>query len=126
VFDGRRLVLSDGSSTLRFLNPDSFSEIGSIEVRDHTGPVASLNELEFVKGEIWANVLPTDRIARIDPQTGRVKAWIDVSGLLSIQRPDPVKKPLNGIAYDSENDRVFVTGKRWPKVFEIRVVSMEY
>ena len=122
TFDGKRLVMSDGSSTLHFLDPDTFAAMGTIEVRDHQGPVYKLNELEVVGGEVWANVLPTDRIARIDPHTGWVIGWIDLTGLLSVQRPNPVEKPLNGIAYDRQNNRIFVTGKLWPKVFEIKVV----
>jgi glutamine cyclotransferase len=120
--DGQRLIMSDGTSTLYFLDPDTFEETGQVQVHDNDGPVTRLNELEYVRGEIFANVWTTDRIARIDPQTGRVTGWIDLAGLLSEEdRSQPVDV-LNGIAYDAENDRLFVTGKLWPKLFEIELV----
>ena len=119
--DGNRLILSDGSATLRFLNPDSFREIGRVVVRDHGTPVQNLNELEFVKGEVYANVWHTNRIARISPATGEVLGWIDLSGLIPQRSLPHAEAVLNGIAYDSANDRLFVTGKLWPKLFEIRV-----
>ncbi len=119
--DGNRLILSDGSANLRFLNPDSFREIGRVVVRDHGAPVQDLNELEFVKGEVYANVWHTNRIARISPATGEVLGWIDLSGLISQRLLPHSEAVLNGIAYDSANDRLFVTGKLWPKLFEIRV-----
>ena len=117
--DGRRLIMSDGTATLYFLSPDTFTETARLTVRDHRGPVIRLNELEYVRGEILANVWQTDRIARIDPQTGHVTGWIDLSGLL---RPSDRRRPvdvLNGIAYDKRTDRLFVTGKWWPRLFEI-------
>lgn len=121
--DGRRLILSDGTDTLRFLDPLNFKETGSLKVRDQVRPVRQLNELEFVRGEIWANVWQTDRIARISPQTGDVLGWIDLRGLLSAGEVSSADAVLNGIAYDSKTDRVFVTGKLWPKIFEIKIVS---
>jgi glutamine cyclotransferase len=123
--DGNRLIMSDGTSTLHFLDPKTFKAIGRIEVRDNDGPVTKLNELEYVKGEIYANVWPTERIARIAPQTGQVIGWIELKGLLS---PEDYSEPvdvLNGIAYDTNNDRLFVTGKLWPKLFEIKLISLE-
>jgi glutaminyl-peptide cyclotransferase len=119
--DGRRLIMSDGTATLRFIDPASHKEISRLAVRDGGRPVLNLNELEYIKGEIFANVWQTDRIARISPKTGEVSGWIDLKGLLpaSEQAPDAV---LNGIAYDAAGDRLFVTGKLWPKVFEIRIV----
>ena len=120
--DGRQLIMSDGTATLRFLDPETFGEISRVDVFDNNGPVVRLNELEYVDGEIWANVWQTDRIARIDPQSGRVVGWIDLSGLLS---PEDKRQPvdvLNGIAYDSANKRLLVTGKLWPKLFEIEVL----
>lgn len=117
--DGKRLIMSDGSSKLYFLDPETFVEIGRIEVHDKDGPVDSLNELEYIQGEIFANVWPTDRIARISPQTGQIIGWIDLSGILSLERRVDV---LNGIAYDANNDRIFVTGKWWPKLFEIELI----
>jgi glutamine cyclotransferase len=120
--DGKRLIMSDGTATLRWLDPQTYKETRTIEVRDENGPVANLNELEYIRGEIYANIWQTDRIARIDPQTGRVKAWIDLQGLLSEEdRREPVDV-LNGIAYDAQHDRLFVTGKLWPKLFEIKLV----
>lgn len=119
--DERRLIMSDGTATLRFIDPASHKEISRLAVRDGGKPVLNLNELEYIKGEVFANVWQTDRIARISPKTGEVTGWIDLKGLLpaSEQAPDAV---LNGIAYDAAGDRLFVTGKLWPKVFEIRIV----
>ena len=120
--DGERLIMSDGTSMIRFLDPATFEEIGRIEVRDEHGPVTRLNELEYVQGEIYANVWKTARIARIAPDTGEVIGWIEMVGLLSPEdRAEPVDV-LNGIAYDAENDRLFVTGKLWPRLFEIELV----
>ncbi len=125
TYDGKRLIMSDGTSTLRFLDPETFSEIGRIEVFDNDGPVSRLNELEYVQGEIYANVWQTDRIARISPETGRVTGWIDLAGLLSPEDRSEAVDVLNGIAYDVVNDRLFVTGKLWPKVFEIVVIPSD-
>lgn len=123
--DGERLIMSDGTSTLRFLDPETFEEIGRIEVRDEDGPLTRLNELEYVQGEIYANVWQTDRIARVAPDTGDVIGWIELAGLLSPEdRTEPVDV-LNGIAYDAENDRLFVTGKLWPRLFEIELAPLE-
>ena len=119
--DETHLIMSDGSTVLRFLDAETFEERRRTVVRDSRGPVTDLNELELVRGEVYANVWHTDRIARIDPATGAVRGWIDLSGLLS---PGDVTDPeavLNGIAYDEVGDRLFVTGKYWPKLFEIRV-----
>jgi glutaminyl-peptide cyclotransferase len=123
--DGSHLIMSDGTATLYFRHPETFAEVGRIVVRDDTGPVTRLNELEYIQGEIYANVWQTERIAKIDPQTGRVTGWIDLRGLL---QPGDVLQPvdvLNGIAYDAEQDRLFVTGKLWPKLFEIRLMASE-
>lgn len=125
TYDGTRLIMSDGTSTLHFLDPQAFEEIDHVEVFDNDGPVTKLNELEYVQGEIYANVWQTDRIARIAPETGRVVGWIDLGGLLSAEdRSQPVDV-LNGIAYDTEADRLFVTGKLWAKLFEIELISPE-
>ena len=118
--DGTSLILSDGSNQLRYLDPQTFRETRVVNVMDGTEYVNEINELEWVKGEVWANVWHTDRIARIDPQTGKVKAWVDLTGLLSAPLPDP-EAVLNGIAYDAQHDRLFVTGKLWPALFEISV-----
>ncbi len=123
--DGQHLIMSDGTSTLRLLDPGSFEEIGQIEVSDENGPVNDLNELEYIQGEIYANIYRTDRIAIIAPETGRVVGWIELPGLLSPEDSNQVVDVLNGIAYDQVNDRLFVTGKLWPKLFEIDLVSVE-
>ena len=120
--DEKRLILSDGSSVLRFLDPATFKETGRLTVKDAGMPVEQLNELEIVKGEIYANVYQTHRIARISPQSGQVIGWIDLTGLLSARESAGVDV-LNGIAYDAAKDRLFVTGKLWPKLFEIQIVA---
>lgn len=119
--DGRQLIMSDGSSTLYFLDPAGLTITGQVTVFDDQGPVNQLNELEYVQGEVWANVWHTDTIVRIDPATGRVVGRIDLTGLL---RDVPANQPvdvLNGIAYDPAGDRLFVTGKLWPHLYEIRL-----
>jgi glutaminyl-peptide cyclotransferase len=123
--DGTRLIMSDGTANLYFWDPQSFKEIGRVQVYDERGPVVRLNELEYIQGEVYANVWQTNRIARIDPETGRVVGWIDLSGLLSAEDMVQPVDVLNGIAYDPAGDRLFVTGKLWPKVFEIQLVSLE-
>lgn len=125
TYDGVHLIVSDGTSTLYFWDPVTFEEIGRIEVRDQYGPVSRLNELEYVGGEVFANVWYTDLIARINPHTGRVTGWIDLEGLLESEQGVGSAGVLNGIAYDAENDRLFVTGKRWPKLFEIELVARQ-
>jgi glutamine cyclotransferase len=117
--DDTHLIMSDGTPTIHFLDPETLQEVGRIEVADDQGPVTKLNELEYIHGEIYANVWLTDRIARIDPKTGQVLAWIDLSGLLGAEDRGQRVAELNGIAYDAEHDRLFVTGKLWPKLFEI-------
>lgn len=118
--DGKRLIMSDGTPWLRFLDPATLRETGRVQVADGGLPVEDVNELEFVKGEIFANVWNTDRIARIAPATGRVTGWIDLRGLLGPREAVGVDV-LNGIAYDAAGDRLFVTGKLWPRLFEIRL-----
>ena len=121
--DGEHLIMSDGASTLHFLDLQTFEEVSQLAVFDNNGPVTRLNELEYVQGEIYANVWQTDRIARISPETGRVVGWVDLRGLLTAEdRSEPVDV-LNGIAYDAATDRLFVTGKLWPKLFEIELIS---
>jgi glutaminyl-peptide cyclotransferase len=120
--DQERFILSDGTENLRFLDPGTFRELGRVAVRDGGVPIKNLNELEYVRGEIYANVWHTDRIARISPQSGQVTGWIDLRGLMStVYRLDP-EAVLNGIAYDAASNRLFVTGKLWPRLFEIEVV----
>jgi glutaminyl-peptide cyclotransferase len=124
--DGKQLIASDGSETLRFLDPETYSVTREITVTDGVEPIKNLNELEYVRNEIYANVWQTNLIARISPSTGKVLSWIDLTGLLpptdnATSQPDV----LNGIAYDSAEDRLFVTGKLWPKLFEIKVVDRD-
>ena len=125
--DGKRLIVSDGTAVLRFWDPITFRETGRLPVRDRGQPVKDLNELEYVQGEIFANVWHTDRIARISPATGNVVGWIDLKNLLKpgeIAAAPPLdgEAVLNGIAYDAARDRLFVTGKLWPRLFEIKLV----
>lgn len=122
TYDGAYLIMSDGSPTLVYRDPQTFEEVGRIEVTDSNGPVSRLNELEYVKGEIYANVWQTDYIARISPQTGRVLGWINLRGLLSAEDRKLPVDVLNGIAYDPAGDRLFVTGKWWPRLFEIKLI----
>ena len=122
--DETRLIMSDGSATLRFLDPETFAELGRLEVFDGNEPVEYLNELEFVDGEIYANVQRQDRIAIIQADSGQVTGWIDLAGLkppISQLSSEPLHPALNGIAYDAAGGRLFVTGKLWPKVFQIRL-----
>ncbi len=124
--DGERLVMSDGSARLTFRDPETFEPIGQVLVQENGAPVTRLNELEVVGDEVWANVWQTDRIARIDPGTGCVKAWLDLAGLRPSLLADPGEiDVLNGIAWDETTGRLFVTGKLWPKLFEIEVVEPE-
>ncbi len=127
--DKTRLIMSDGTATLRLLDPNTFEVTGKLPVTEQGRPVLYLNELEMVRGEIYANVWQSQRIARISPQTGHVLGWIDLSGLKSraVAKAPPGRRPdvLNGIAYDAAKDRLFVTGKYWPTLFEIRVTPRE-
>ncbi len=119
--DGKYLIMSDGSETITFRDPETFAEVRKITVRAQGKPVKNLNELEYIDGEIWANIWYSDMIARIDPQTGIVKAWVDMEGLPVPNRGS--EEVLNGIAYDRQNKRIFVTGKNWSKLFEIELVE---
>lgn len=119
--DGKRIIMSDGSPELRFWNPETLKETSRLAVTADGEPVRNVNELEWVKGEIYANVWHTDLIARIDPDTGKVLGWINLVGLWP--GSDNEEKTLNGIAYDAAHDRLFVTGKEWPSVFEIRTTK---
>ena len=123
AYDGTsNLVMSDGSDTLTFLDPKTFAVARTLRVRDAERPVPNLNELEWIEGEIWANVWLTDRIARISPKTGEVNAWIDLSSLWPVaQRPMPAEQVLNGIAYDKATRRIYITGKKWPRLYQISV-----
>jgi glutamine cyclotransferase len=119
--DGESLILSDGTNRIRFLDPNNFQVRKTIAVFDTNMPVMNLNELEYVRGEIYANIWHQDKIVRIDPHTGRITGWVDLGGLLSRSEVADEEAVLNGIAYDDAKDRLFVTGKLWPKIFEIRL-----
>jgi len=116
------IITSDGTSTLRFRNPTTFAETRNILVHDGPALIEQLNELEFIHGEIYANIWHSERIARISPQDGHVIAWIDLTGILPASQKIDAESVLNGIAYDAKRDRIFVTGKQWPFIFEIKAV----
>jgi glutamine cyclotransferase len=124
TYDGERLIMSDGTSMLHFLDPDTFERVGQVIVRDGHRPVIGLNELEYIDGKIYANVWQTNLIAMISPESGEVAGWIDLTGIL-----DPSDRPgsdvLNGIAYDKEGKRLLVTGKLWPRLFHIEVTPKQ-
>jgi glutaminyl-peptide cyclotransferase len=120
--DGKNIILSDGSSTLRFLDPSTFKVVRTIKVTDNGKAIDQLNELEYIHGEIYSNIWYSNKIARISPQTGKVLGWIDLTGIISPSELSSDGAVLNGIAYDAKHDRLFVTGKLWPKLFEIKVV----
>jgi glutamine cyclotransferase len=121
--DGKRILMSDGTPQIRFWNPDTLAETGRLTVTDNGQPLKNVNELEWIKGDIYANVWMTDRIAIIDPNSGAVKSWVDLTGILGpSDRMSGEVDVLNGIAYDAKGDRLFVTGKKWPKLFEIKLV----
>lgn len=119
--DGHSLILSDGTNQLRFIDPATFRVLKTVSVLNDNQPLTEINELEYIHGEIYANVWKTDKIVRIDPQTGRILAWIDLTGLRPNETLSNGENVLNGIAYDEANDRLYVTGKRWPTLYEIRL-----
>lgn len=123
TYDGNHLIISDGTDTLYFLSPETFEVLNRIEVRDKGTAVSRLNELEYVKGEIYANVWMTERIARIDPKTGKIVGWIHMDGIKSLLGENVKPDVLNGIAYDAVGDRLFVTGKCWPTIFQIELIE---
>lgn len=118
--DGKKLIMSDGSERLYFLDPEALQVTGNLEVQDSGVPVKNINELEFVNGKLYANIWQTDNLAVIDPQNGRISGWIDLEGLLQTQSYTGTVDVLNGIAYDAKSGRLFVTGKLWPFLFEIQ------
>ncbi len=124
TYDGKSLIMSDGSDTLRFLDPVTFKPVGQVEVHFGNATVANLNELEYIDGYVYANVFLQKQIAIIDPHTGLVKSWIDLSGLPGAVSSNP-ENVLNGIAYDAKGGRLFVTGKDWPHLYEIELVPKE-
>jgi glutamine cyclotransferase len=126
TYDGSRLIMSDGTQKLYFLDVKTLELIGQVEVYDRGVPVTRLNELEYIDGEIFANVWGTDSIVRINPQTGKVVGWIALQGLLDKEALVHQVDVLNGIAYDEKDNRLFVTGKLWPKVFQIKLQPVEH
>lgn len=124
AYDGVRLIMSDGTATLRFLDPGTLAETGQVLVSAGGRPVPRLNELEFIDGFVFANVWQSDQVAVIDPGSGEVRYWIDLGGLNPTQQATR-EEVLNGIAYDSESGRIFVTGKRWPTLYEIQLDPQE-
>jgi glutamine cyclotransferase len=123
--NGRELIMSDGTPHLYFLDPRTLKLLREVTVQDESGPIWRLNELEYIDSEVYANIWQTDRIARIDPETGRVRAWIDLSGLLSPEEQSGADV-LNGIAWDETGRRLFVTGKLWPKLFQIELTPPKH
>jgi glutamine cyclotransferase len=121
TYDGSHLIVSDGTSELRFLDPDTLELVNRVVVRDADREVVRINELEFIDGEVWANIWYEDRIARIDPADGRVLSWLDLSHVYPAAERRSREQVLNGIAYDAGADRIFVTGKNWPRLYEIEV-----
>ena len=121
TYDGKHLIMSDGTDNLYFLNPTTFQRTGQVAVHDGNTSVVNINELEYIKGDVYANIWLTNKIAIINPETGQVKAWIDLTGLpgVPISNGDNV---LNGIAYDQKNDKLFVTGKEWPNLYQIKLI----
>ena len=122
TFDGEFLILSDGSATLRFIDPETFHVKRRLAVYDGRKPISSLNELEYVEEEVWANIWYDDKIARIDPATGRVVGWIDLKGLKPRSLLLNREAVHNGIAYDPKSRRIFLTGKNWPTLYEVEIV----
>ncbi|MCL2623274.1 MAG: glutaminyl-peptide cyclotransferase [Planctomycetaceae bacterium] len=120
--DGKHLIMSDGSSRIRFLNPDTFQPVRVIDVRDGNKRVTLLNELEYICGEIWANMLGSKYIVRINPTDGRVIGWINCTNFVPKEiAPNDPENVLNGIAFDAENNRVYITGKHWPVLYELQL-----
>ncbi|MCW3984658.1 MAG: glutaminyl-peptide cyclotransferase [Candidatus Bathyarchaeota archaeon] len=120
TYDGTKLIMSDGSSTLYFMDPTTYAITGQITVKDGNKPVNYLNELEYVNGDVYANIFLEQKIAIFNPQTGQVKSWIDLSG---IHQSSDLNSVLNGIAYDQQNDRLYITGKNWPNLYQIKIVQ---
>ena len=121
TYDGKSLILSDGTNVLTFIDPDSFKPTRKLSVKFNGAPLRDLNELEYIDGEIWANVWHSDRIVRIDPGSGQVKSYLNLAGILPEEEKSDPEAVLNGIAYDAQAKRIFVSGKLWPRIFEIRL-----
>ena len=123
AYNGEHLILSDGSANLQFMDPETFAPVRTVEVRLNGTPVSNLNELEYINGEVWANVWQTDFIVRIDPESGRINSVVDLTGLSAMTELGSSEAVLNGIAWDAETERLFVTGKHWAHLFEIEVLG---
>ena len=123
--DGKRLIMSDGTSVLRFMDPDTFQEVGQLAVKDEKGPVKNINELEYIHGLILANIYLTNEIVMIDSETGKVVGRIDLQNLVELIRKQGINTHANGIAFDQENDRLYLTGKQWSLIFEVELVDMD-
>lgn len=121
AYDGKNLILSDGSDSLTYLNPENFEPVRKLAVKWNGRPVTDINELEFIEGEIWANIWHRDQIIRIDPATGNVNSYLDMKGLLPPEERRDPEAVLNGIAYDPAEKRIFISGKLWPRIFEIKL-----
>jgi glutamine cyclotransferase len=121
--DDKHLIMSDGTAQLRFIDPESFRELKRVTVTDNGKPIQNLNELEYINGEIFANIWMSDKIAILSPKTGKVLRWLDLSGILPEHNTLAGNAVLNGIAYDASSGRIFVTGKLWPKLFEIKLID---
>jgi glutamine cyclotransferase len=121
TFDGTNLIMSDGSSTLTYLDPRAYQPVKKLNVTMNGRPIMQLNELEFIEGEIWSNVWQSDMILRIDPHTGKVTSFLDMRGVLPREFRTGHEDVLNGIAYDAAQKRIFISGKKWPRVIEIKV-----
>lgn len=121
TYDGKNLIMSDGSSTLTYLDPQTYQPVKKLKVTLNGRPVVDLNELEYIEGEIWSNVWQTDKILRIDPATGKVNSYLDMGGVLPGEFRTGHEDVLNGIAYDAEQKRIFISGKKWPRIIEIRL-----
>ena len=122
TYDGKQLIMSDGTEHLYFYDPEKYVLSGKVRVYDENGFITKLNELEHIKGLIYANVWQSSRVAIIDPLTGKVNGWIELEELVRIAGGNNTTKTLNGIAYDEQSDRLFITGKRWPYLYEIKLV----
>ena len=123
--DGEKLIMSDGTDRLFFLDPETYQVLESLRVTWEGEPVQRINELEFIQGEVFANIWQTDDIIRINPHSGKVMGWIDMRGILPSESKNQQTDVLNGIAYDPEEDRLFITGKFWPSLFEVRLIPVD-
>jgi glutamine cyclotransferase len=126
TYNGSELIMSDGTSSLYFFDPTTFKKAGQVNVHDGNTPVVNINELEYIQGKVYANIWLQSKIAIINPNSGQVEGWIDLSGLYNVNNPLNISdNVLNGIAYDSQTDRIFVTGKNWPNLYQITITRKD-